>query len=88
MTDGVRKSRLVKHHHASLFLSLVSVAGGRYEKDTFASEGLLLQKASRLGIGTNNCAEALGMASAITIFLRFVYWVLQQLSHLALHPMT
>ena len=60
---------------------------GRYEKDMFKPEGLLLQRAHRLGIGTNNCAEALGMASAIKTTLRFVFWVIQQLSHLALHPM-
>ena len=60
---------------------------GRYEKDMFEPEGLLLQRAHRLGIGTNNGAEALGMASAIKTTLRFVFWVIQQLSHLALHPM-
>ena len=37
----------------------------------FKPEGLLLQEASRLGIGTNNCAEALGMASAIKTTSRF-----------------
>jgi len=41
-----------------------------------------------LGIGTNNVAEALGLAAAVKTSLRFLFWVTEQLSKLALHPLS
>ena len=61
---------------------------GRFQEGAFVSEGLLIQKGSRLGTNTNNCAEALGLASAVKTSLRYLFWVAEQLSRLALHPMT
>ena len=59
---------------------------GRYDNGTFLSEGPLMQRGRRLGTGTNNCAEALGMASAIKTTLKMVFWMVEELSRLALHP--
>ena len=58
-----------------------------FKQDMFMPEGLMIQKGSRLGTGTNNCAEAMGIASAVKTSLRLVFWVVEQLSQLALHPL-
>ena len=61
---------------------------GRFESGTFLAYGLLIQKGHRLGTSTNNCAEALGLAASIKLSLRYLLWVTEQLSNLALHPVT
>jgi len=49
-------------------LHLAFAAGGAY------SQGLLLQKAFRLGIGTNTTAEAHGLAAAIKTSVQYLLW--------------
>lgn len=61
---------------------------GRFHEGMFSAEGLLIQKGHCLGIGTNNVAEALGLAAAVKTSLRFLFWVTEQLSKLALHPLS
>ena len=61
---------------------------GRFQFGSFLANGLLVQKGQRLGTSTNNCAEALGLAAVIKLSLRYLLWVTEQLSQLALHPVT
>ena len=51
----------------------------------FESKGLLLQKGTRLGTGTNNFSEAHGLATALKTSLHYYLWVIEQTSKLALH---
>jgi len=61
---------------------------GRYHDGMFSAEGPLIQKGHCLGTSTNNVAEALGLAAAVISSLRFLFWVTEQLSRPALHPLT
>ena len=58
---------------------------GYWAEGAFISHGLLLQRGTRLGIGSSNSAEAHGMASALKTALRYLFWVTGHLSELAQH---
>ena len=47
--------------------------------------GLVLQRGVRLGIGTNNSAEAFALTTAVKTALRFNFWVAEQLAKFAQH---
>ena len=61
---------------------------GMFYGDLFESRGLLLQKGTKLGTGTNNSSEAHGLATALKTSLRWNCLVIEQLSHLALHTVS
>ena len=44
---------------------------------------MLIQKGSRLGNATNNIAEAHGLTTALRTCLHFLFWVIEQISHLS-----
>ena len=58
---------------------------GHFMNGAFESKGLLLQKGTRLGTGTNNFSEAHGLATALKTSLHYYLWVIEQTSKLALH---
>ena len=58
---------------------------GIYINGEFLSRGLLMQRGTRLGTGTNNSAEAHGLATAMKVCLRLHYWLVDQLSQLPRH---
>ena len=55
---------------------------GYFYSGTFKSKGLLMQRGTRLGIGTNNTSEAHGLASELKSCLRYFYWVIEQIAEL------
>ena len=61
---------------------------GHWSAGAFHSHGLLLQRGTRLGTGTNNSAEAHGLASALKSALRYYFGVIGQLAQLAQHSET
>ena len=58
---------------------------GRFIDGNFSADGLLFQRGFRLGLSTNNVAEAHGLASAIKMTLRYYFWVTERLAQLAAH---
>ena len=58
---------------------------GLWAHGTFQSRGLLLQRGTNLGNGSNNSAEAHGLASCFKTALRFLFWVTGHLAQLAQH---
>ena len=50
---------------------------GHFCNGEFNSMGLLVQREARLGIGTNNIAEAHALASAIKICLQYYYGLVE-----------
>jgi len=46
---------------------------------------LQLERGSRLGVGTNNASESLGLAAALKTTLHYCCWVVERVSTLATH---
>jgi len=58
---------------------------GTWHLGEFHPHGLLLQKGTRLGTGTNNTAESHGLVTAFKTAVRLYCWVVEQLAELARH---
>ena len=58
---------------------------GQWLHGSFEPHGLLVQRGIQLGTGTNNTAEAHGLATALKTALRYYMWVTGQLAELAQH---
>ena len=52
---------------------------------TRMGHGLLIQRGSRLGVGTNNASESLGLAAALKTTLHYYCWLVERVSTLATH---
>lgn len=61
---------------------------GKFIDGKFQSKGLLIQRGTCLGTGTNNSSEAHGLASALKTCLHYHCVVIEQLSHLTQHTMS
>ena len=64
----------------------VSAWWGSYDSNGFHAKGMLWQRGVRLGTNTNNVAEAHGLATCLKMMVHFFYWVIENLSQLAAHP--
>ena len=53
---------------------------GYFEIGAFHSKGVLVQRGTRLWTSTNNTSEAHGLASALKYCLRYLYWVVEQIT--------
>ena len=60
---------------------------GNFKNGTFMPKGLLVERGSRIGTSTNNCAEAQGLASAVKVCLQYYSWVIEQITQLAQYTM-
>ena len=61
---------------------------GSFLDGSFQPHGLLMQKGARLGTGTNNRAEAHGLATAAKMSVHFVFRVVEQLAQLSQHSVS
>jgi len=87
------------HHNIGLLFSFDGAARGNpglsssgvcawwglFIHDSFLSKGLLVQRGAKLGVATNNEAEAHGLATALKMLLHYYYWLIEQISELARH---
>ena len=58
---------------------------GHFRYGSFQPQGLLVQRGAFLGAGTNNSAEAHGLALALKTCLHYLYWLIEQIAQLTQH---